>query len=150
MTKYPSFEALTVTCNKIDKCFCIVYRPPNLSVNLFHDEFEKHVDQLQEKTKLDLICVGDVNIWQDQPDLQESRNFSNILERYKLKQHIVEPTHIHQHILDILITDNHIRGRLDYTLNSQIDSDHLGIVFPMSIKKSETNKDEHNPIQKMV
>ena len=90
----------------------MVYRPEkikdvctgrNIPFGVFLDEFGSMVDNYQLHPS-DVLFTGDFNIWLDVPDDPETKQFMNLLSCYGLKQHVTEATHIHGHILDLLIT----------------------------------------------
>src|SRR6266516_2845072 len=76
-----------------------------------------------------VIITGDFNIHVNDPNSPSSKNFSNLLNDFSLKQHISFPTHSHGNTLDLLITHS------SSTIISAIDStdpslsDHRAILF---------------------
>lgn len=65
-------------------------------------------------TKERLVIVGDLNIYIDDKVNSDALNFLDVLESLGLQQHVNDPTHIHGHTLDLIITriaDNIIRGK---------------------------------------
>ena len=87
----------------------IVYRPQNsddhhrVLINTFLTEFS----DLMESTILSkepLIVVGDYNIHVDVPNDTDALKLLDLLESLGLEQHVTEPTHIHGHTLDLVMT----------------------------------------------
>ncbi|XP_022791547.1 uncharacterized protein LOC111330848 [Stylophora pistillata] len=87
----------------------IVYRPQNsdnhhrIPINTFLMEFS----DLMESTilyKEPLIVVGDFNIHVDVPIDTDALKFLELLESLGLEQHVTEPTHVHGHTLDLVLT----------------------------------------------
>ena len=104
---YSTFECLAVFIKSATpvKVF-IVYRPPsssqkNVAVSI-NEEFECLLARLATKPE-SLLIVGDFNLHLDKPDAK-APHFMDILTCYNLVQHIVSPTHIKGHILDLIIT----------------------------------------------
>ena len=54
--------------------------------------------------KEQLVIVGDFNIHVDVLSNGDSTKFRDLLESFSLQQHVVGPTHIHGHTLDLIIT----------------------------------------------
>jgi ribosomal protein S8 len=51
-----------------------------------------------------LVMVGDFNLHVDDPRNSQAMQFISMLDSFNLKQHILEQTHKHGHILDLVIT----------------------------------------------
>ena len=86
----------------------IIYRPPysenhKVSTNVF---FHKLADFLESivMTEGELFIVGDFNIHTDMLDDLDAIKLSDLLESFSLQQHVSGPTHIHGHILELIIT----------------------------------------------
>jgi endonuclease/exonuclease/phosphatase family metal-dependent hydrolase len=55
-------------------------------------------------TNKQLLIVGDFNIHTDILDYPDAIKFSDLMESFSLQQHVSGPTHIHGHMLDLIIT----------------------------------------------
>ena len=87
----------------------VVYRPQSDSDNhripmttCFND-FSDHLETII-LCKEPLVIVGDFNIHVDVLSNSDSTKFRDLLESFCLQQHVVGPTHIHGHTLDLIIT----------------------------------------------
>ena len=85
----------------------------------FFTEFSDYLETIV-LCKEQLVVVGDFNIHVDVPNDSDSTKFLDLLESFSLQQHVVGPTHIHGHTLDLVIT-----RQSDQILRStpQVDSD---------------------------
>ena len=96
----------------------IIYRIPYSAVHpitssTFLLEFSDYLDWLL-LSKVPLCTSGDFNFHIDVSGDVDSAKFVDLLESMCLTQHVRSPTHIHRHILDLVITpnsDNIIKGR---------------------------------------
>ena len=86
-----------------------------------------------------MVVVGDFNVHVDVPGDGDSIKLLDLLESFSLKQHVVGPTHVHGHTLDLVITrqpDQIIRStpKVDRYI-----SDHSSVLCSLhSIKPSLT------------
>ena len=87
--------------------FHVIYRPPPsqtnaLSSKMFHKDFADFLESaVPEPTKL--CILGDINFhWEIQS--RETLEFSQILSKFELVNHIEQPTHNHGHTLEFIIT----------------------------------------------
>ena len=71
----------------------------------FIEQFSEFLDTLVT-LKGKLIITGDFNIHWDKTnaDSKERRDLDTLLKSYGLKQHVLKPTHIKGHIIDLIIT----------------------------------------------
>ena len=86
----------------------IVYRPqPNkkngLKLKLFWPQWIKILTSLVAM-KDEFIIIGDLNFHLDNITNRSTNKFLNILPEFGLHQHVQESTHVHGHILDVVIT----------------------------------------------
>ena len=120
----------------------IVYRPPysedhKVSISVFFDEFSDYLESLL-LCKEQLLITGDFNIHTDKGHQDPiSSIFLNLLESSNLQQRVTMLTHLHGHILDLIIT------RMSKKLvhgSPQIDryiSDHAAILCWLSSYKPD-------------
>ena len=117
----------------------LIYRPQRdskkkLTSPLFFEEFSTLLESVCVASSERLLLAGDFNFHVDVID-PEALRFLNILEVNNLQQHVLEPTHIANHILDLLITrrnDNLIRSP---TVFSGLPSDHFAVKCYVSITR---------------
>ena len=102
---YSSFESLcfNLTLPSKSLSFLTVYRPPSSSLSSFCTEFSNLLADLCSQPS-DLLILGDFNIHLDNPSLQGTNSFLNIIDSFDLKQHVNFPTHESGHTLDLLIS----------------------------------------------
>ena len=86
----------------------IIFRLPyseehKVSTNTFFSEFSDYLESII-LSKEQLLITGDFNIHVDVATDSESIKLLDLLESFGLQQHVSHPTHIHGHILDLIIT----------------------------------------------
>ena len=86
----------------------IVYRPPpskknGLRLEKFWKEWTRLLENLSSLS-YEVLIVGDLNLHLDLKDESATIKFVGILEEFGYKQHVMVPTHIKNHTLDVLIT----------------------------------------------
>jgi hypothetical protein len=116
----------------------IVYRPPDLSVPNFLEDFcEICENEITSGPRL--LIVGDINIHLDNPDNNQAKKFNERLNMYSLKQFVTEKTHRSGHTLDVIISNNE-------PMVSKVKVDPVGIsdhfpvhcVLNLPVSKKET------------
>lgn len=85
----------------------IIYRLPfspvhPVSISTFFAEFSDYLESVMSNEPL--VLLGDVNIHVDVPTDMDAIQFRDLLDSMSLQQHVKQPTHIHGHTLDLLIT----------------------------------------------
>ena len=136
---YQSFEH-TVTrlaCSKNRKLSLIsIYRLQHISVSIFLEEFEV---LLEEHTTLndDFIIAGDINIHVETNE-SPSVKFHDLMDCFDLKQHIVGPTHIMGHTIDVVITRNKTNLVKNVTVTPSDLSHHSLITYDFTIEPLKT------------
>ena len=86
----------------------IINRPPSspahpVSISTFFAEFSHYLESVV-MTNEPLVLLGDFNIHVDVPTDMDAIQFRDLLDSMGLQQHVKQPTHIHGHTLDLLIT----------------------------------------------
>ena len=117
----------------------IVYRRPysdehKVSFDVFINEFSNYLESVV-LSKENLLIIGDFNIHMDVPSDTKTNRFLDLLESLGLQQHVDKPTHIHGHILDLVITR---KARTIINTPPVIDtffSDHASIVCKIQTRK---------------
>ena len=101
---YSSFEnmviSVSVSCQTLLLAF--IYRPPGLCSSMFLDEFMSFVCFLSSVDCKYFIC-GDFNIHVDVP-CTDSHKLKALLESCNLRQSVNNTTHLHGHILDLILS----------------------------------------------
>lgn len=147
---FTSFEHLECIIGSKNSTFrlCIIYRPPasklnNVKTSVFFEEYSKYINA-HVVANVELIITGDMNFPLNKPSELCTQKFMSLLKEHGLTQHVREPTHVHGHILDVVITrdnshilkhspcvdDNYI---CDSTGNTFLD--HKGISCILQISK---------------
>ena len=131
-----SFEHIVVDVDCYDKRFLlmVVYRAPNVAINTFLSDFSQVIEQFMSKSS-DFVIVGDFNIQMDQPQAHDTMCFINFLESCNLIQHVVSPTHIKGHVLDLVITRSSMDIIKSVDVFDPAISDHSLITCSLEISK---------------
>ena len=140
---YKSFETLKVTVKQKGKSaiLFVIYRPPptkekQTATSQFYNEFSNLVDSCILESK-QLIFAGDFNFHMDNLANSSTQAFNRILLSNSLKQHIVSPTHLKKHILDLVITreDDTIITTANVNNTPSFKSDHFWVHCELNIAK---------------
>ena len=101
---YTSFEDIIIGIGSSTSPFTIacVYRPPGSCSDEFFDQFLNLSEYLSSVSSSFFVC-GDFNIHVDTTS-SDSTKFFNYLDSYNITQHVRSPTHLHGHILDLVLT----------------------------------------------
>ena len=118
-----------------------VYRLQYVAVPTFMEEFSELLD-LYTVPHEHFVIAGDFNI-HFESDSSTAKQFKDLLHLYDLKQHILSPTHVKGHTLDLVITSIHSIPLSDISV-AEIDlSHHYLIGFKV---KAEPNTHEQKLI----
>ena len=74
-----------------------------IPMTTFFDDFTDYLETVI-LCKEQLVIVGDFNIHVGVLSNSDSTKFRDLLESFCVQQHVVGPTHIHSHTLDLIIT----------------------------------------------
>lgn len=109
-TSHQSFELIELLLNANSSTFrfVVIYRPPsslmnNLTYPLFLEEFTSLLERIFLSSGK-LMMVWGFNCHMDFEVDSNARTFLELLDIFNLKQHVNEPTHNNNHILDLIIT----------------------------------------------
>jgi hypothetical protein len=105
LPEYKSMEvlALAIHSSYFSPSLLVIYRPGSAPVtNLFLEEFSDAVERCSSHKNL--IIVGDVNIHLDCSSLSATVEFKSSLDAFGLNDNVLQPTHLHNHQLDVFIT----------------------------------------------
>ena len=114
----------------------IIYRPPYsedhpVTVLTFCSEFANYMESIL-LSKEQLLIVGVMNIHVDDASDADKRNFLDLLESPGLQQHVIGPTHIHGHTLDLVVTRLTENIILDTPKADRHLSDHAAILCKLT------------------
>ena len=139
-----SFEHFIVAVDflRIKLNLVTIYRPPNLSVAKFFEEFQSLLSFIIS-LKSNFIITGDFNLHVDVPNTQ-TENFNNILNTFNLKQHVSFPTHKFGHSLDLFITPDDCPF-IKSIIPTDFLSDHSSITATLNF--DITNRSPHKTIK---
>ncbi|XP_068735435.1 uncharacterized protein [Montipora capricornis] len=106
-----SFEFSEWTAQSVSHDFRVVilYRPQadsdvsKIPMSTFFSEFSDYLETVV-LCREQLLIAGDFNIHVDVPEDSDSIKLLDLLESFTLRQHVVGPTHILGHTLDLVIT----------------------------------------------
>ena len=101
---YTSFENIVIGIGSSTSPFTIacVYRPPGSCSDEFFDQFLNLFEYLSSVSSSSFMC-GDFNIHVDTTS-SDSTKFLSCLDLCNITQHVRTPTHLHGHILDLVLT----------------------------------------------
>ena len=102
---YNTFEYLdlSLTYDKNVIRLIVIYRAPSTNTTDFLHDFTDLVDHLTISNGK-LLVIGDFNYHVDQLSNRDAAKFLDTIEASNLTQHVQQPTHIHGHTLDLVIT----------------------------------------------
>jgi len=89
-------------------CTVTVYRPPYsedhpITTGAFFHEFAEYLESVV-MSRDKLLITGDFNFHMDVPTDPNNKHSSDLLDTMGLVQHVNQSTHIHGHILDVILT----------------------------------------------
>lgn len=141
-----SFHSFELTCfTDISKevLYFVIYRPGpsaknGLRTSEFLSEFDifiEFVNTLNRKA----IIVGDLNLHLDIPSKPEVAHFLTTLDTAGFSQHVTEPTHVHEHILDPVMSRIEENLVVCCVVDSRL-SDHHVVLFDIKQQKPRLQK----------
>ena len=108
--KYNQFEILCISLHfKRSKVYvAIVYRPQpskknGLKLKFFWPQWCDFLSQFSTRAQ-EFIIVGDLNFHLDDKNNRSTIKFNRILSEFGLIQHVLDPTHVGGHTLDVVIS----------------------------------------------
>lgn len=156
-TEYTHFEHMDCDLGMDGTSFrlAVVYRSPPSKTNglrnsVFHEEWSTFLSRFVTIPK-DILVVGDLNFHIDNEGDHDSQQFMSSLNAHGLTQHVHEPTHIHGHTLDVVITRD-TSNIISHTVVTDpglcdhlgtLSKDHFAVSFTTTIAKPV-------PVQKAV
>ena len=152
MNRGPAFKTfehmdVSLSCGSDTVRLVLIYRPPpskanRCTANMFMDEFATLLDSLTLAPGR-LLLAGDFNFHVNVASSKEASNFLKLLDSQNLHQHVLTPTHIRGHTLDLLITrseDNLIQA---VELVADLPSDHSAVISSLRLKAA-------SPVKKQI
>ena len=113
-----------------------VYRPPDVSISQFLDNFtEPLVDTAASNTNL--VILGDFNIHDNDVSDPNASTFLDIMTALGLKQHVRGPTHKSGSCLDLIFTEEMSRTKANKCGQNLIVSDHNSTQCILNIPKED-------------
>ena len=131
--EYHSFECcITRVPLKNNKylLLIVVYRLQFVPIAEFIEEFNELLETFTVLYE-DFIIAGDVNIHVE-TDECAARKFNELIELYDLKQHVVGPTHIAGHTIDVVVSPNRNYYVTDVNIRKIEPIHHFLIEFKVS------------------
>ena len=140
-----SFEYLEVCFTWKRRAFraVIIYRPGHPGTDLdFMREFASLLEVVLS-LEGELLILGDFNYWIDDPTLKPyTPEFLEILDLNNINNHVPDPTHIHGHTLDLVLTYR-ASSVINYVEVMPIDttiSDHALVLCDLKVANSPAYK----------
>ena len=121
----------------------IIYRPPgsHQPLSVFIDDFSELVSECSTLTGNLFIC-GDFNYHVDDSSDREATSVLQLFDMLNLKQHVSDPTHIHGHTLDLILTRCSENTVADVPVSDFLVSDHLSVICTLQTIKPAFQKKE--------
>ena len=135
--QFYSFELMAFHLSIVRRVrILLVYRPPGLSTSLFLEEFSKLLEYITaDQRQKRLLIVGDFNIHVDNPNDTTARQFLDLLDCFKLVQHVSEKTHANGHTLDLVVSNKMDHFVNDVRTTDPVISDHLAVHSTLHLEK---------------
>ena len=131
-SSYESIEAILYVRSASVRVV-VIYRPPSSPVPQFFEDFSDLLERLSVSSGK-LMLTGDFNFHVDNPDDPQAKTFLEMLDSNNLIQHVKSPTHLNDHILDLIITRSE-EDLVSETEVSSLISDHLFIHCSLALQK---------------
>ena len=133
-TSFEILSATLVVCSQVFN-FNVVYRPPKFNnFDTFLLEFGDLTDILNTIGGKFLIC-GDFNIHVDKENDCYATKLHHLFRSKSLIQHVIYPTHVNGHILDLIISRAEEVGFYGFSYDHSVPSDHFGILCSINNPK---------------
>ena len=118
-----------------------IYRPPDLSLPWFLDDFtEFMVDIIADSSNI--VVMGDFNIHVNCDDDPNAVIFSDTMKAIGLHQHVTGPTHRSGNTLDLIFTEELSKIKLKSCKSTVFVSDHTAVHCILDIQYDEPSKQE--------
>ena len=118
--------------------FICVYRPDPKTTETFLSEFQELLELINPSHN-EIFITGDINLHLEKCDSPSTISFCEILESFDYKQHVKSSTHIHGHILDIIISRSSCDSVKTVSVFDGI-SDHFLVLANLNYAKSKPIK----------
>ena len=110
----------------------IVYRPPYsedhpITAGVFFHNFAEYLESVVMSSDK-LLITGDFNFDMDVHTDPNNIHFRDLLDAMGLVQHVKQPTHIHGHTLDLIITRQSDDFVAEELLSERFISDHAAVI----------------------
>ena len=114
----------------------IIYRPPDTNKKKFIEEFSTLLEMVNDVMKT-TIC-GDFNLWMDDNNDTEAKEFMEVMDMYNLTNSVLAPTSIGGHTLDLVIhcSDSNLISNVEVEPDFEISKTHNLVTFSVDINKS--------------
>ena len=125
------FSQLNIHHDNFRMRLLIIYRPQYsadhpVTINTFLQEFAEYLESIILSPE-PVIIVGDFNIHVDVKDDPDAMKFADLLSSLGLNQLVSEPTHIHGHTLDLVISRKFDTVIEDSPIIGRYLSDHAAV-----------------------
>ena len=110
----------------------IMYRPPysedhSITAGVFFHEFAEYLESV--------IMSSDFNFHMYVPTDPNNIHFRDLLDAMGLVQHVKQPTHIHDHTLDIIVTCQSDDFVAEEPLSERLISDHAAVICSLRTRR---------------
>ena len=126
----------------------IVYRPPHskdhpITTGVFFHGFAEYLESVVMSSDKLLIIIGDFDFHMDVPTNPNNKHSSDLLDAMGLVEHVKQATHIHGHILELII----IRHSDDFVaqepLSESFISDHAAVICSLRTPRLAVEELKH-------
>ena len=103
----------------------------------FHNEFSSFIEKLIFKGDA-VVVVGDFNLWVDEEENIDAKEFTMLMNGYGLNQQVQEPTHRKGHTLDQIYV-NEFQMNVNHKVINEthgLKTDHFPLVFELPAFKT--------------
>ena len=142
---YTTFENVCIRFRAQNKNYLLstIYRTGNMGT--FMVDFDDFLQSIFLSYDHIIIC-GDINIHLDSTD-KTSLDFMDILHSYGLIQHVSDPTHKSNHIIDVVISSHQLIAPKSISISHEMSTsfptcDHYPIFFKFNNIKCETGSSQ--------
>ena len=138
---FSSFENISIAVWSAAQLLVLtcVYRPPGSCSDSFLDQFLNLLEYLSSVSPSFLIC-GDFNIHVD-TSLHDSIKFQYCLESCNITQNVQTTTHLHGHILDLVLTPTDASSFANVRV-AEFISDHALVLAQLDSVNLPSNKEK--------
>ena len=124
-----------------DECFIFFDVGSGITSSTFFEEFSLFLEGIVMCPEI-LLIAGDFNFHLDDLADDDSRKFIEVLETFGLMQHVIVPTRVSNHVLDITVTRSSSDVIISEIQASLFLSDHCFLECNLSVPRPNLRNKE--------